>query len=266
MKKMWWGNEKNIFHREDRLFSQHNKEQKTIIANSSSVFSVPFFSFPIEAFWADVFNRQNSQSLNTNRKGRLPNFFLFYVVTKRFLLVHNPNRKCDLFKLSSSTPPKENPSAAKFPTSATVSINVALHDGVESKSVDTSALHTNDVRLEEDFWASESFVSDGNNVTVGKLVLLFHVAGSFSFCHLFVEVESAVAKLFLDVTDDFLFSWGVEAVTTFHEDLLQVRSSQNPRPKSDFTGKRFLKEKLYKELGLFDFVMNSTKVSRERLS
>merc|ERR1719293_265026 len=51
-------------------------------------------------------------------------------------------------------------------------INVALHDGVERKSVDTGAFHTNDVWLEENFWAAESFVSDGDDVTVGKFVLL----------------------------------------------------------------------------------------------
>merc|ERR1719483_1678854 len=75
-------------------------------------------------------------------------------------------------------------------------INVALHDGGEAKSVESGAFHAKEVWLEENFCAAESFVPDGNGITVGKFVLLFHVAGSFGFCHLFVEINSAVAKLF----------------------------------------------------------------------
>merc|ERR1719341_1333501 len=78
------------------------------------------------------------------------------------------------------------------------------------------------VGWEKNFWAAESFVSDGNDITVGKFVLLFHVAGSCGFVHLFLEIKSTAAKLFLDVTDNFLLGRGVETVATFHEDLLQV--------------------------------------------
>ena len=45
-------------------------------------------------------------------------------------------------------------------------INVALHDGVVGGLVDTSGLHTNEGWLEEGLWASESFVTDGDDLKI----------------------------------------------------------------------------------------------------
>ena len=39
-------------------------------------------------------------------------------------------------------------------------INITFHDGVVCGFMDTSRFHTNESRLEEGFWASESFVSN----------------------------------------------------------------------------------------------------------
>ena len=49
-------------------------------------------------------------------------------------------------------------------------VNVAFHDGVVSGLVDTSGFHTNEGWLEKSFWATETFVTDGDNLTVGKFI------------------------------------------------------------------------------------------------
>merc|ERR1719397_968527 len=49
-------------------------------------------------------------------------------------------------------------------------VDVALHDGVVGGLVDTSRFHTDEGRLEQGFGASESFVTDCDNLSVGKFV------------------------------------------------------------------------------------------------
>merc|ERR1712113_1049237 len=79
-------------------------------------------------------------------------------------------------------------------------INVALHDRLEGQAVDSLLFNTNERRLEEHFRASESFVSDGNDVSVGKLVVLLQVAGGVGVSHFLLVVEGDEAKLLLDVS------------------------------------------------------------------
>jgi hypothetical protein len=49
-------------------------------------------------------------------------------------------------------------------------IDVALHDGVVSALVDTGLLHAEEGWLEESLWATESLVTDGDDLTIRKLV------------------------------------------------------------------------------------------------
>jgi len=49
-------------------------------------------------------------------------------------------------------------------------INVALHDGVISGFMDTARFHTKEGRLEEGFRATESFISNSDNLTVRKFI------------------------------------------------------------------------------------------------
>ena len=51
-------------------------------------------------------------------------------------------------------------------------VDVALHDGVVGGLVDTSRLHTQEAGLEEGLRASETLVSDGDNLSIRKLVAL----------------------------------------------------------------------------------------------
>merc|ERR1712215_150481 len=55
-----------------------------------------------------------------------------------------------------------------------------------------------------------------------KFIGLLEGRGSSGLGHLTLEVESDVAKLFLDITDDFTFGGGSEGVTTFSHDLHEV--------------------------------------------
>jgi len=49
-------------------------------------------------------------------------------------------------------------------------VDVALHDGVVGGLVDTSGFHTNEGWLEEGFWAAETLVTDGDDLTVGEFI------------------------------------------------------------------------------------------------
>ena len=51
-------------------------------------------------------------------------------------------------------------------------VDVAFHDGVVGGLVDTSCLHSQEGWLEEGLGATESLISNGDNLTVGKLVAL----------------------------------------------------------------------------------------------
>mmetsp|Transcript_14398 Transcript_14398/g.20102 ORF Transcript_14398/g.20102 Transcript_14398/m.20102 type:complete len:232 (-) Transcript_14398:759-1454(-) len=101
-------------------------------------------------------------------------------------------------------------------------INITLHDAIVSGLCDTILLKSDEGRLKEDLRATESFVSDGDNLTVRKFVGLLESAGLFSLLHFSVEVKSNVGKLFLDVTNDFTLSGGGERVSTLGKDLDKV--------------------------------------------
>ena len=51
-------------------------------------------------------------------------------------------------------------------------VDVALHDRVVGGLVDSSTLHTKEGRLEHGLGTTESLISDGDDLTVGKLVAL----------------------------------------------------------------------------------------------
>merc|ERR1712032_721488 len=103
-------------------------------------------------------------------------------------------------------------------------VDVALHDGVVGGLVDTSRFHTDEGWLEEGLGTPESLVSDGDDLTVGKLVALLEGGGGGGGGHLLLEVESDVAEFLLDVTDNLTLSGGGERVASLGEDLHEVVS------------------------------------------
>merc|ERR1719429_285840 len=88
--------------------------------------------------------------------------------------------------------------------------------------MDTASLHSEERWLEEGLWASESLVSDGDDLTVGKLIGLLKGGGGSSGGHLLLKVKGNVAELLLDVTDNLTLSGGGEAVASLGQDLHQV--------------------------------------------
>jgi len=51
-------------------------------------------------------------------------------------------------------------------------VDIALHDGVVGGLVDSGRFHTQERWLEHGFWAPETLVSNGDDLTVGKFVAL----------------------------------------------------------------------------------------------
>merc|ERR1712080_153918 len=101
-------------------------------------------------------------------------------------------------------------------------VNIALHDGVESGLVDAAGLHSQEGRLEESLRTPEPLVTDGDDLTVRKLVGLLQGGGGSSSGHLLLEVQGDVAELLPDVTDNLPLGSGGEGVSTLSEDLHQV--------------------------------------------
>ncbi len=65
---------------------------------------------------------------------------------------------------------------------------------------------TNERRLEEGLWATETLVTNGDDLTVGQLVALFQGGGGGSGGHLILKVKSHVAQLLLDVAHNLTLS------------------------------------------------------------
>merc|ERR1712038_330140 len=101
-------------------------------------------------------------------------------------------------------------------------VNIALHDGVVCGLMDTAGFHSQEGWLEEGFWGTETFVANGDNLSIGQFVGFFQGGGGSSSCHFLFEVKSNKAELFLDVTDNFTLSGGGERVTSLGEDLHEV--------------------------------------------
>lgn len=88
--------------------------------------------------------------------------------------------------------------------------------------MDTARLQAKDGRLEEGLGGAETFVANCNDLAVGKLIRLLQTGTLSSSLDLLLKVESNVAELLLDVTDDFTLGRGGESITTLGEDLHQV--------------------------------------------
>merc|ERR1719374_558511 len=95
-------------------------------------------------------------------------------------------------------------------------------DGVEGSLMNADNLHTQEGRLEDGLRAAETLVTDGDDLSVGQLVGLLERRGGLGDVHLILEVESDVAKLLLDVTNDLALSGGHERVTALGENLHEV--------------------------------------------
>lgn len=101
-------------------------------------------------------------------------------------------------------------------------VDITLHDGVESGDVDSAGFETEDRGLEESLRSAEALVANGDDLAVRKLVRLLEGRGLAGGLDLLLEVKSDVAKLLLDVADDFTLGGGREGVTALSKDLHEV--------------------------------------------
>jgi hypothetical protein len=103
-------------------------------------------------------------------------------------------------------------------------VDITLHDGVVYGLVDSARFHTQERWLEEGFWATEPLVTNGDDLTIGQFIGFLEGGGSGSGGHFLLEVQSDIAELLLDISDNFPLSGGGERVTTLGEDLHEVVS------------------------------------------
>ena len=101
-------------------------------------------------------------------------------------------------------------------------VYIALHDGIVRGLVNSCGFHADESGLEQGLGASEPLVSDGDHLSVGKLVALLQGGGGGSSAHLLLEVKGDIAQLLLDVTNDLTLSCGGEGVASLGQDLHQV--------------------------------------------
>jgi hypothetical protein len=103
-------------------------------------------------------------------------------------------------------------------------VDIALHDGVVDGLVDSARFHSQEGWLEEGLWATETFITNGDDLTIRQFIGFLKGSGSGSGGHFLFEVQSYIAELLLDVTDNFSLSSGGERVATLGEDLHEVVS------------------------------------------
>merc|ERR1719193_510761 len=88
--------------------------------------------------------------------------------------------------------------------------------------MDSASFHSKEGWLEQSLRATESFITNGDDLTVRKFIRLFKGGGGSSSGHLLFKVKSNIAQLLLDVTHNLSLSSGGERVTSLSEDLHQV--------------------------------------------
>merc|ERR1719391_1939654 len=88
--------------------------------------------------------------------------------------------------------------------------------------MDAAGFHSKEGRLEESLWASESLISNGDDLTVGKLIGLLKGGGGSSGGHLLFKVKGNIAELLLYVTDNLTLGSGGETVSSLGKDLHEV--------------------------------------------
>merc|ERR1711983_744400 len=101
-------------------------------------------------------------------------------------------------------------------------VNIAFHDGVVGGLMDTAGFHSQEGWVEEGFWGTETFVANGDNLSIGQFIGFFQGGGGSGGCHFLFKVKINIAELFLDVTDNFTLSGGGERVASLGEDLHEV--------------------------------------------
>jgi len=99
-------------------------------------------------------------------------------------------------------------------------IHIALLNGFVGQFLDTVELLSIHFKgLEKVLWASESFATDSNDLTIWEFIVHFEGRAVLSLLESGFVINSNKRGLFLDVSHDFHFSGGSEIISSFCEEL-----------------------------------------------
>lgn len=99
-------------------------------------------------------------------------------------------------------------------------IDIALLDTVIGQVLDWVEFFSVHFKwLEEEFWASESSISNSDDLTIWQFIGLLETWWVLGLFHGSFVVKSNKAALFFNVSDNFQLSWGDKVVSTFSEEL-----------------------------------------------
>jgi hypothetical protein len=125
-----------------------------------------------------------------------------------------------------------------IPVEVFADIDITFHNRVVCGLMDTSRFQAEDRGLKESLWSTETksitfnaeipFIANGDDLTIRKFVALLEARALCCSLDFLLKVEGDIAQFLLDVTDDFPFRSGGEAVTTFSQDLHEVISQITP--------------------------------------
>ena len=90
--------------------------------------------------------------------------------------------------------------------------------------MDTSGFHSKEGGLEKGLGTSESLVTDGDDLSVRQLVAFLQAGARSCGTHFLLEVESNIAQLLFDVTDDLTLGGGGEGIATLGQNLHEIVS------------------------------------------
>ena len=93
------------------------------------------------------------------------------------------------------------------------------HD-YEGEAGSAGQIEVEEERLEESLGAPKPLVSDGDDLSIGKLVGLVEGAGSAG--HILIDVEGDITELIFNVPDNLALGGGGEEVSALGEDLHEV--------------------------------------------
>ena len=103
-------------------------------------------------------------------------------------------------------------------------VNVTPHDGVEGGLVKAARLHAQERGLEQSLRAPEPLITNGDDLTIRKLIGLLQRRGAGSSSHFLLKVKGNIAELLLDVSDNLPFSSSGESVASLSKDLHEIIS------------------------------------------
>ena len=80
-------------------------------------------------------------------------------------------------------------------------INIAFSNWNECGFMNTLCFHTNQFWFEQDFWASESFISKCDHIPIRQFIWFVNRRWLLCLLHFFIKIKCNVTQLFFDISD-----------------------------------------------------------------